>query len=77
MTQKLKVSSLLNNMLKLDQPATPYATAVGAPAPGITKVSEGGQIDNTPLKKDIKPAPLYTQKSSGYGNLFGGTSWGT
>jgi 6-pyruvoyltetrahydropterin/6-carboxytetrahydropterin synthase len=62
--------------LKLDQPAAPYAHAVGAPAPEITKVSEGGQIDNTPLKKDINPAPLYTKKSSGYGNLFGGTSWG-
>jgi len=64
--------------LHMDHPLDiPYATAVGAPAPGITRVSAGGQVDDTPLKTEIKGAPIGNKTTTGFGNLFGGTSWGT
>jgi 6-pyruvoyltetrahydropterin/6-carboxytetrahydropterin synthase len=39
-------------------------------------VSAGGQVDNTPLKNQIRPAPVGNKVTSGYSNLFAGTSWG-
>jgi len=36
----------------------------------------GSQIEHTPLKKDILPAPVKNKVTSGYSNLFAGTSWG-
>ena len=61
----------------LDIPHPTYATAVGAPAPEITRVSAGGQVDDTPLKTEIKGAPIGNKTTTGFGNLFAGTSWGT
>ena len=53
-------------------------TAVAAPAPEIQEaiVSSGGLIDNTPLKNNPKAASVGNKVTSGFGNLFGGTSWG-
>jgi 6-pyruvoyltetrahydropterin/6-carboxytetrahydropterin synthase len=39
-------------------------------------ISAGGQVDNTPLKNQIRPAPVGNKVTSGYSNLFAGTSWG-
>ena len=55
----------------------PVATAVAAPAPEVqNSVSPGGNIDNVPLRKEIKAAPVGNKVTSGFSNLFAGTSWG-
>jgi len=54
-------------------------TTVAAPAPEIQEavISPGGLIDNTPLKNNPTAAPVGNKVSSGFSNLFGGTSWGS
>lgn len=64
------------NELKLDQTSAPYATTVGAPAPEVQSAI-GSQIEHIPLKTEIKPASVGNKTTSGFGNLFAGTSWGT
>jgi 6-pyruvoyltetrahydropterin/6-carboxytetrahydropterin synthase len=55
----------------------PVANVVAAPAPEIQQsISPGGLVDNTPLKREAKPAPLGNKVTSGFSNLFAGTSWG-
>lgn len=56
----------------------PIANTVAAPAPEIQEAvnSAGGQIDNTPLKKQIQGAPVGNKVTTGWSNPFAGTSWG-
>jgi 6-pyruvoyltetrahydropterin/6-carboxytetrahydropterin synthase len=56
--------------------------SVGSPVPAMVSNSAAGdtlqeqpQVNN-PVADNPRAAPLYTKKSSGYSNLFGGTSWG-
>ena len=42
-----------------------------------TVVNAGINIENVPAETTTHGAPLRTKVSSGYSNLFGGTSWGT
>lgn len=54
----------------------PIANVVAAPSPEI-QASTGGQIENVPLKNAPRPAPVGNKVTSGFGNLFAGTSWGS
>ncbi|NBP00760.1 MAG: hypothetical protein EBU90_11635 [Proteobacteria bacterium] len=55
---------------------TPVATTVAAPSPEI-QASAGGQIENVPLHANPRPAPVGNKVTSGFSNLFAGTSWGS
>ena len=54
----------------------PVATTVAAPSPEI-QASAGGQIENVPLHTNPRPAPVGNKVTSGFSNLFAGTSWGS
>jgi len=58
---------------------TSLHTTVAAPAPEIQEavISAGGTIDNIPLKNNPQAAPVGNKVTSGFGNLFAGTSWGS
>lgn len=51
------------------------STVVAAPA-SETITSAGGQIENKPLKKEMRGAPVGNKVTKGWSNPFEGTSWG-
>lgn len=59
---------------------TPMPSIISNPTPVEDVKQEQPPVQpqvNNPVAENPLAAPLYTKKSSGYSNLFGGTSWGT
>jgi len=56
--------------------ANVISNVVAAPAPEIQSAINS-EIEHLPLKAEIKPAVVGNKTTSGFSNLFAGTSWGT
>jgi len=58
---------------------SPIPAVISNPTPVEDLKQEQPEVQpqvNNPVAENPRAAPLYTKKSTGYSNLFGGTSWG-
>ena len=66
--------------LDMEIPTQPYATAVTAPAPELLQPLIDDKVNVIPVQsnnRSPKPAAVGNKVTSGFGNPFAGTSWGT